>query len=58
MVEKQFLNGVIPLTEYTQMLGNVSNLETDYETARMDFLTAYMVLEVIVGMKFNLVKTT
>jgi len=58
MVEKQFLNGVISLTEYTQMLGSVSGLETDFETARMDFLTAYMVLEVIVGMQFNLVKTT
>lgn len=58
MVEKQFLNGVIPLTEYTQMLGNVSNLEVDYERSRMDFLTAYMILEQIVGMKFNLVKTT
>jgi len=58
MVEKQFLNGVIPLTEYTQTLSSVSGLETDFETARMDFLNAYMILEVIVGMKFNLVKTT
>ena len=58
MVEKQFLNGVIPLTEYTQMLGNVAGLETDFESARMDFLTAYMILEEIVGIKFNLIKNT
>jgi outer membrane protein TolC len=58
MVEKQFLNGVIPLTDYTQMLGNVANLETDFENAKMDFLTAYMILEEIVGLRFNLVKTT
>lgn len=58
MVEKQFSNGVISLTDYTRMLGDVSHLETSYETARMDFLSAYMILEVVVGMKFNLVKTT
>jgi outer membrane protein TolC len=58
MVEKQFLNGVIPLTEYTRMLADVAGLETDFESAKMDFLTSYMLLEEIVGMKFNLVKTT
>lgn len=58
MVEKQFLNGIIPLTEYTRMLGDVSRLETDFETSRMEFLSAYMILEVIAGMEFNLIQTT
>lgn len=57
MVEKEFLNGVIPITEYARISGSVSDSETDYEKARMDFLTAYMILEEIVGMKFNLPKT-
>lgn len=57
MVEKQFLNGVTPLTEYTRMLGDVARTEADFETSRMDFLTAYMILEVITGIKFNLIVT-
>lgn len=57
MVEKEFLNGIIPLTEYARISGGVSDSETDLENARMDFLTAYMILEEIVGMKFNLVNT-
>jgi outer membrane protein TolC len=57
MVEKQFSNGVLPLSEYTKMLNEISRLETDLETARMDFLSAYMILEVITGIKFNLFST-
>ncbi|MEI6048271.1 MAG: TolC family protein [Bacteroidota bacterium] len=57
MVEKQFLNGIVTITDYTRMLGDVAGLETDFEKARMDFVTSYMILEVIVGMKFHLVKT-
>lgn len=58
MVEKQFLNGVTSIAEYTRMLADIANLETDYEKSKMDFLNSYMMLEEIVGMKFNLVKTT
>ncbi|MCX6266425.1 MAG: TolC family protein [Bacteroidetes bacterium] len=54
MVEQEFLNGVIPITEYARQSDAASRAETDYESARMDFLTSYMILEEIVGMKFNL----
>jgi outer membrane protein TolC len=57
MVEKQFLNGVVTITDYTQMLQDAAGLEVDFEKVKMDFLTSYMILEEIVGMKFNLIKT-
>lgn len=55
MVEKEFLNGIIPLTEYARISGIVSGAEAEFENARTNFLTAFMILEEIVGMKFNLV---
>ncbi len=58
MGETQFLNGVIPLSEYTQLSAGVSDAEIDFEKARMDFLDSYMILEEIVGFKFNLFKTS
>ncbi|MBK6345585.1 MAG: TolC family protein [Bacteroidales bacterium] len=57
MREKEFLNGVIPLTEYTNISSSLSDLETGFENARMEFLTAYMILEEIVGIRFNLINT-
>ncbi len=54
MVEKEFLNGVIPITEYSRQAEASSRTESDFETARMDFLTAYLILEEIVGMDFHL----
>lgn len=58
MAETQFTNGTIPLSEYAQLAGNVSETEIDFEKARMEFLNAYMILEEIVGFKFNLFKTS
>jgi outer membrane protein TolC len=55
MVEKEFMNGVIPLTEYTRISGILSDAEAEFENARMDFLTAYMLLEEVVGMKFKVI---
>ncbi len=54
MAEKEFSNGIVTVTEYTRISEIVTHSEADYETARIDFLTAYMVLEEIVGMKFHL----
>jgi len=55
MGEKEFLNGVIPLSEYTNLSSSVADSEAGYENARMEFLTAYMMLEEIVGIRFNLI---
>lgn len=52
MVEKEFLNGVIPITEYSRQSEAASRTETDYETSLMDFKTAYMLLEEIAGVRF------
>lgn len=54
MVEKEFSNGIISVTEYSRISEIVTRTESDYENSRMDFLTAYMILEEMVGMKFNL----
>ncbi len=53
LVEKEFLNGVIPITEYTRLSESVSRAESEYETVRMNFLTSFMILEEIVGMKLK-----
>jgi outer membrane protein TolC len=54
MSEKEFLNGVIPISEYARISEIVSRAESDFEVVRIDFLTAYMILEEIVKVKFNL----
>ncbi len=54
MAEKQFLNGVITVAEYSSTTEIVSRSETDFESSKMEFRTAFMILEEIVGIKFNL----
>ncbi len=53
MVEKEFTNGVVPVTEYARISEIYSRTLADFESSKMDFRTAYMVLEEIVGFKFN-----
>lgn len=53
MSEKQFQNGVISVTEYTRIMDIVSDVESEYETARIDFITSYMILEEMAGYSFN-----
>jgi outer membrane protein TolC len=57
MVEKEFLNGIIPLAEYARISGGVSSSEADVENARTDFLDAYMMLEEITGVKLNIINS-
>jgi len=58
MTEKGFLSGTISMSEYVTISEAVSRAEADCESARMDFLTSYLILEEIVGMKFNLTNPT
>lgn len=53
MAEKQFRNGVIPISEYTRISEIVTRSQSDYETARVEFITTYLILEEIVGFKFS-----
>ena len=54
MAEKEFQNGIIPVGEYTRISEIVSRAEADFETARADFITSFMILEEIIGYKLNL----
>lgn len=53
MAEKEFVNGVIPVTEYARLSDITIGVESNYEIARMDVITALMILEDMTGMKFK-----
>jgi len=52
MVEKEFRNGTIPVTEYVRLSDIVSRSEAEYENAKTDFISAKKILEEIVGFSF------
>lgn len=54
MAEKDFRSGAILVSEYTRMSELATNSEADFQTIKVEFNTAYLILEEIVGMKFNL----
>ncbi|PIV94509.1 MAG: hypothetical protein COW44_03840 [Flavobacteriaceae bacterium CG17_big_fil_post_rev_8_21_14_2_50_33_15] len=54
MVEKEFRNGVVQISEYVRITGMTSNLEADYESAKSEFITAKQLLEDMVGFVFGL----
>ena len=54
MAEKGFLNGTVTVDDYSQVSEIASRTEADYETTKMEFTTAYMLLEETTGMRFNL----
>jgi outer membrane protein TolC len=54
--ETEFRNGVIPLGEYARISSILSLAQSDFESARMDFLTAFMILEDMAGMKLSPLK--
>jgi outer membrane protein TolC len=57
MVEKEFHNGVISVSEYARISEIFATAEANYEAARVDFNTAFQIMEEIVGYKFNLTET-
>lgn len=54
MAEKGFVKGSISLDDYARVTEIGTRTETDFETAKMDFINSYMIMEVITGMNFNL----
>lgn len=54
LTETEFRNGVISLTEYTNVATNLADAESNLEMSRTEFLNAYMILEELVGFRFNL----
>ena len=54
MVEKEFRNGVIEISEYVIISELVSKMESEYETAMSDFIIAKQLLEDMAGFVFSL----
>jgi len=56
LAEKEFQTGVLSLDSYTRVCDTYARSEADFESIKMDLRTAYMTLEVVVGMKFNILQ--
>jgi len=54
MAEKEFRNGVVPLTEYVRINGMTVDMEVAYERAMSEFITAKQLLEDMSGFVFGL----
>ena len=54
MVEKEFRNGVVPISEYVRIVGMTENLEADYTKSMSEFITAKLMLEDMAGFEFGL----
>jgi len=54
MAEKEFQNGIIPLGTYAGISQTAGNAEINFVEAKVEFKTAYMILEEMVGFKFNI----
>ena len=54
MAEKAFVKGTISLDDYSRVSDIGSHTETDFETAKMDFISSYMIMEVMTGLNFNI----
>jgi outer membrane protein TolC len=52
MVEKEFRNGTILVSEFVRISDIVSRTEAEYETAKTDFISAKKILEEVVGFSF------
>jgi outer membrane protein TolC len=54
MVEKEFRNGVVPISEYARIQGIATSMEEEYEVAMSDFIIAKQRLEEMAGFVFGL----
>lgn len=54
MVEREFRNGVVPLSEYVRINGMTTSMEENYEIAMSEFITAKQLLEDMAGFVFGL----
>ena len=56
MAEKEFLNGQLSLYDMARLNEMNRKAVTDFEDSRNEFYNAYMILQEIVGIKFNVIK--
>lgn len=54
MVEKEFRNGLVPMSEYVRINSMTTNMEAAYETALSEFITTKKMLEDMAGFVFDL----
>lgn len=54
MVEKEFRNGVVPISEYVRISSMTTDMEAAYETAMSEFITTKQLLEDLSGFVFDL----
>ncbi len=54
MVEKEFRNGVVAVSEYVRITNITSNIEAEYEKAISEFITVKKMLEDMAGFVFGL----
>lgn len=54
MAEKDFHSGVLSINDYSRISELATNAESDFQTTKVEFSTAYLILEEVVGIKFNL----
>jgi outer membrane protein TolC len=53
MVEKEFRNGVIPITEYVRLSDMTARIQAEFEMAKSEFLLSKQLLENTVGFTFG-----
>ena len=53
MVEKEFRNGVVPISEYVRITSITANLEAQYHKAMSEFIIAKQLLEEVSGFTFD-----
>lgn len=53
MVEKEFTNGIIAVSEYVRISDMTSKIQVEYEISKSEFLLAKIILENTVGITFN-----
>tara|TARA_R110000772_G_scaffold82326_6_gene174664 strand:- start:123 stop:869 length:747 start_codon:yes stop_codon:yes gene_type:complete len=53
MVEKEFRNGLLPISEYVRISDMTVRIASDYEKAKSDFLVSKKLLENITGITIN-----
>lgn len=54
MIEKEFRNGLVPMSEYVRINSITTNMEAAYETALSEFITTKKMLEDMAGFVFDL----
>jgi outer membrane protein TolC len=54
MVEKEFRNGVVQISEYARISGMTSAIQVDYEKAMSEFIIAKQLIEDMAGFVFDL----